>query len=111
MRAWIAIMSALAVLGTGIGPALAVKLSRKEEQRIARAAPDDRYEYRRCLEERKRRGNKGAVAGTAAGAGGTLLAGGNLGEAALVAGVGAVAGNAIGKSTRKCDKLLRTYGY
>lgn len=64
--------------------------------------------YNECKRARDRAGKRGTVIG-AAGAGlGAAALGGNLGESLLGAGVGAVAGNAIGRTTEKrCDRRRR----
>ncbi|RJF85939.1 hypothetical protein [Sphingomonas cavernae] len=101
--------SSLILLALVAEPAVAAKLSQKDEARVARAAPGDRDDVRYCLLKRKEGGKTGAIAGTAAGAGTGLIAGGNLGETALAAGAGALAGHVIGKgaSTNKtCDEVL-----
>jgi hypothetical protein len=55
-----------------------------------------------CLAAKKRKGKRtGAIAGAAGGAGTALVLGGNVGEAALAAGVGAAAGAVIGNNSRK----------
>ena len=84
-------------------------LSSNERARVARAAPRNRAELTSCLIERKKAQRKGTVIG-AAGAGGTAaIAGGDVGESLLGAGIGALAGNQIGKeagTSRRCHALL-----
>ncbi len=87
----------------------ATTLSKGERERVSRAAPRDRAELRSCLIERKKGQKKGTVIGAAGAGGGTAVAGGNLGESLLGAGVGALAGDLIGKETatsRRCRTLL-----
>ena len=102
--------AAVLVFALSAGPALAqTKLSSSERARVARAAPGERSDLRNCLIERKKGQKKGTVIG-AAGAGGTAaIAGGNLGESLLGAGIGALAGNQIGKeaaTSRYCKGVL-----
>lgn len=102
-------VSGLVLLSLLTTPATAKSLSKKEEARVARAAPQDQDDVRYCLLKRKKGGKTGAIAGTAGGAGVAVIAGGGLAEAALAAGAGALAGHTIGKgsSTNKaCDEVL-----
>lgn len=56
-----------------------------------------------CQRAKKRAKNRATVAGAAIAGAGAALLGGNLGETALVAGAGALAGREIGKRTvRQC---------
>lgn len=56
-----------------------------------------------CQRAKKRAKARGAVAGAVIAGAGTALLGGNLGETALVAGAGALAGREIGRrSVRQC---------
>jgi hypothetical protein len=56
-----------------------------------------------CQRAKKRAKNRATVAGAALAGAGAALLGGNLGETALVAGAGALAGREIGKRTvRQC---------
>ena len=56
-----------------------------------------------CLRAKKRAKERGAVAGAAIAGVGAALLGGNLGETALVAGAGALAGREIGRaSVKRC---------
>ncbi len=90
-------------------PALAAKLSSKEEARVARAAPEDQDAVRECLLKQKKGKKTGTIVGTAAGAGTAVIAGGNVGVTALAAGAGALVGRAVGggSSTNKtCDEVL-----
>ena len=54
-----------------------------------------------CQRAKKRAKARGAVAGAAIAGVGTALLGGNLGETALVAGAGALAGREIGRASVK----------
>ena len=58
--------------------------------------------YEECRRAKKRSRDRAAVAGAAGGAAVAAIAGGNLGEAALAAGAGALAGSVIGKNAKKC---------
>jgi hypothetical protein len=58
--------------------------------------------YAACRKAKKEGKKKGAIIGAAGGAATTAIFGGNVGEAALAAGVGAAAGSAIGQSGKKC---------
>jgi outer membrane lipoprotein SlyB len=102
--------SALLVMALLVEPATAAtSLSSKDRARVARSAPRDRDDVRYCLLKRKKGSRKGTIIGAAGGAGLGLVAGGNLGETALAAGVGALAGNALGGGTstdRTCDRVL-----
>lgn len=91
-------------------PAAQATLSQKEEARVSRAPRSQQDGVRYCLEARKKGGKKGAIIGAAGGLGAGIIAGGNVGESALAAGVGALAGNALGKGTstdRSCDDILK----
>lgn len=92
-------------------PALArTTLSGKDKARVARAHPKDREEVRYCLIQRKKGAKKGTIIGAAGGAGAGVITGGNLGETALAAGAGALAGNLIGKGSgtnKRCDQVLK----
>lgn len=102
--------AALLILTLGAQGAMAkTTLSANERARVARAAPGDRAELRSCLIERKKAQKKGTVIGAAGAGGGTAIAGGNLGESLLGAGIGALAGNQIGKeagTSRRCHAIL-----
>jgi outer membrane lipoprotein SlyB len=90
-------------------PAAAAKLNSKEEARVARAAPEDQDAVRECLLRKKKGKKTGTIVGTAAGAGTSVIAGGNVGVTALAAGAGALVGRAIGDSTstnKTCDEIL-----
>lgn len=54
-----------------------------------------------CLNAKKRAKARGAVAGAVIAGAGAAILGGNLGETALVAGAGALAGREIGRRTVK----------
>ncbi len=102
--------AALLILSLGAGPTFAATtLSANERERVARAAPRDRADLRGCLIERKKGQKKGTVIGAAGAGGGTAVAGGNLGESLLGAGIGALAGNQIGKeaaTSKRCRAVL-----
>ncbi|WP_419816401.1 hypothetical protein [Glacieibacterium sp.] len=63
---------------------------------------DRRYyqSYAACKHSRSRAGKRGTVIGALGGGAGAALLGGNLGESLLGAGVGAVAGNALGRGSK-----------
>jgi outer membrane lipoprotein SlyB len=99
----------IATLGTQ-GAMAQTTLSKNEKARVARADRGDRSELRACLIDRKKAQKKGTIIGAAGGGGTTAIAGGNLGESLLGAGVGALAGNVIGKETatsKRCHAVLR----
>jgi len=81
----------------------------------AEARRSDRYyygqqsysSYASCKRARDRAGKRGTVIGAAGAGVGTALLGGNVGESLLGAGVGAVAGNAIGRTTEKSCRRYR----
>jgi len=54
-----------------------------------------------CLRAKKRAKARGAIAGAVIAGAGAALLGGNVGETALVAGAGALAGREIGRATAK----------
>lgn len=98
------------LLVTMLPQAAEATLTQKEEARVSRSPRSQQEAVRYCLEERKKGGKKGAIAGAVGGLGTGVIAGGNFGESALAAGVGAVLGNAIGRGTstdRTCDDVLR----
>jgi hypothetical protein len=93
-------------------PAGAGDLSKKDQDRVARAAPEDQEALAQCLQKKKKGAKTGTIAGGATGAGAAIIGGASLGGTVLAAGAGAVAGNLIGKgaSTNKdCDALLKKY--
>jgi outer membrane lipoprotein SlyB len=109
MRPTIRFAVAAAVAASLAAPALAASLNDKERARVARAAAADRDDVRYCLLKRKEGKKKGAIVGAVGGAGTMVVAGESVGEAALAAGVGALAGQAIGKGTatnKTCDRVL-----
>jgi len=73
-------------------------------------AQQNRYEYNgktyqsraECLRAKKRSEKRGTIVGAAAAGIGAALLGGNVGETALVAGGGAVVGNALGGKSKRC---------
>lgn len=101
---------ALLALSVAAPPVLAATtLSQSERERVARAARSDRPDLRACLIERKKGQKKGTVIGAAGAGGGAAVAGGNLGESLLGAGIGALAGNQIGKeaaTSKRCRAIL-----
>lgn len=56
--------------------------------------------YDQCIAAKERSRNRGAVAGAVGGAATGAALGGNVGETALAAGVGALAGSAVGNARR-----------
>ena len=56
--------------------------------------------YAACQHSRSRAAKRGTVIGAVGGGAGAALLGGNLGESLLGAGVGAVAGNALGRGSK-----------
>jgi hypothetical protein len=61
------------------------------------------YETRQqCLNAKKKARTKGAVIGAVGVGAAAALVGGNFGESALAAGVGALVGSEIGKNSKKC---------
>lgn len=82
----------------------------------AEARRGDRYyygnqsysSYASCKRARDRAGKRGTVIGAVGAGAGAALLGGNVGESLLGAGVGAVAGNQIGRATEKsCSRYRR----
>jgi outer membrane lipoprotein SlyB len=55
-----------------------------------------------CQAAKKRAEKRGTIVGAAVAGVGAALLGGNVGETALVAGGGAVVGNALGSKSKKC---------
>jgi hypothetical protein len=92
-----AILSALALLGALPAAPLAAK---EKQQWVYNGRAYDSYEQ--CREARKKSKARAAIVGAAAAGGVAAIAGGNLGETALVAGAGALAGSVIGKNAKKC---------
>jgi hypothetical protein len=91
-------------------PIEAKGLSQKDQERVARAAPEDQDMVADCLRKKKKGAKTGTIAGAATGAGASLIAGGSFGVTALAAGGGAVAGNLIGKgagTNKTCDDVLK----
>jgi outer membrane lipoprotein SlyB len=79
----------------------------------AEARKRDRYyygnqsysSYAQCKRARDRAAKRGTVIGAVGAGAGAAILGGNVGESLLGAGVGAVAGNAIGRgSEKRCDR-------
>jgi uncharacterized membrane protein len=86
--------------------AIATPVAAKDKSRNAQPM---RYEYdgrfydslEECRASKKKAKKDGAIAGAAAAGVGAAILGANLGEAALIAGGGALVGKQIGKS-KKC---------
>jgi uncharacterized protein YcfJ len=76
----------------------------------ALAKNQTRYEYdgryyethQQCLNAKKKAQQRGTIIGAATAGVGAALLGGNLGQSALIAGGGALVGNQLGKSSKKC---------
>ena len=106
----IASLAAVAALCTlAAAPVSAQKLSDKDKARVARADPRDQDDVYNCLKAKKKGAKTGTIVGAAGGAGTALVFGGNLGQTALAAGAGALAGNVIGKGSgtnKYCDDVL-----
>jgi hypothetical protein len=93
-------IAALTAVG-GIAAPLAAKTNHKSQP--------VRYEYNgrtysrydQCRSQKHKAAKDGAIVGAATAGIGSALLGANLGEAALIAGGGALVGNQIGKS-KKC---------
>ncbi len=58
--------------------------------------------YEACRAAKRKSRDRAAVVGAASSGAVAAIAGGSLGETALVAGAGAVAGAVIGKNAKKC---------
>lgn len=100
----------ISVLATSAPAFAATSLSSKDRARVARAPAGERDDVRYCLIERSKGRKKGTIIGAAGGAAVGVVAGGNLGESALAAGVGALAGRALGAGNsggRTCDDVLK----
>lgn len=107
------LLAALALLAALLLPAPAgasPRLSAAQERKVEAAPAAVRVEYRRCLERRNKAMKRGTISGAAGGAAVGVLAGESVGEVGLMSGVGALAGNLAGK-TKRCDRLVRQYGY
>ncbi len=98
-----ALLAPLALALVATSPA-AAKSERARERAQQQWAHDGRVynSLAECRAAKKRSRDRGAVAGAAGGAAVGAIAGGNLPETALAAGVGAVAGAAIGNNVRRC---------
>lgn len=92
-------MAALIAVG-GIAAPLAAKTNKSQPVRYEY---NGRYynSYDQCRAQKNRAAKDGAIVGAATAGIGSALLGANLGEAALIAGGGALVGNQIGKS-KKC---------
>jgi hypothetical protein len=92
-------MVALIAVG-GIAAPLAAKTSKSQPVRYEY---NGRYynSYEQCRAQKNKAAKDGAIVGAATAGIGSALLGANLGEAALIAGGGALVGNQIGKS-KKC---------
>ena len=93
-------MAALIAVG-GIAAPLAAKSHHKSQP--VRYEYNGRYynSYEQCRAQKNKAAKDGAIVGAATAGIGSALLGANLGEAALIAGGGALVGNQIGKS-KKC---------
>jgi hypothetical protein len=84
---------------------IAAPLAAKPHQKVqpVRYEYNGRYysSYEQCRAQKNKAAKDGAIVGAATAGIGSALLGANLGEAALVAGGGALVGNQIGKS-KKC---------
>lgn len=85
----------------GIAAPLAAKTKHKSEP--VRYEYNGRYynSYEQCRAQKNKAAKDGAIVGAATAGIGSAILGANLGEAALIAGGGALVGNQIGKS-KKC---------
>ena len=94
-------ISGAMAIALGLGAATAPAMAAKRQQ--TRYEYDGRYynSYDQCQAAKKKAGKDGAIVGAAAAGVGSALLGANLGEAALIAGGGALVGNQLGKS-KKC---------
>jgi hypothetical protein len=92
-------MAALIAVG-GIAAPLAAKTNKSQPVRYEY---NGRYysSYEQCRAQKNKAAKDGAIVGAATAGIGSALLGANLGEAALIAGGGALVGNQIGKS-KKC---------
>lgn len=83
-------------------PIAAKDKNRNDNDRV-RYEYDGRYyaSLEECRDQKKKAKKDGAIVGAAAAGVGAAILGANLGEAALIAGGGALVGNQLGKS-KKC---------
>jgi hypothetical protein len=101
------IMAVIGLSGPAMSPALAQQ-NGNQAQSQPQSLPT-LYEYdgksyqtlEQCLRAKKRAKARGAIAGAVIAGAGAALLGGNVGESALVAGAGALAGREIGRATAK----------
>jgi opacity protein-like surface antigen len=95
------ILSGAMALVLGLGAAAAPAMAQKNNR--VRYENNGRYynSYAQCQAAKKKSAKDGAIVGAAAAGVGSALLGANLGEAALIAGGGALVGNQLGK-TKKC---------
>lgn len=84
-------------LGAAMTPAMAAKRQSQRYEYNGRGYNT----YAQCQAAKKKAGKDGAIVGAATAGVGSALLGANLGEAALIAGGGALVGNQLGKS-KKC---------
>ena len=83
------------------GPAL--PLAAKEKKQTVWEYDGHHYEsYEACKRAKKKSKERAAIVGAASAGTVAAIAGGNLGETALVAGAGALTGAVIGKNAKKC---------
>lgn len=91
-------------------PAYAQKLSKKDNARVARAAPEDQDAVAGCLRDKNKGRKTGTIVGGAGAAGGAIIAGGSVGETVVAGAAGALVGRAVGRGTGTsdaCDDLLK----
>lgn len=95
------ITGAMAIM-LGLGATMATAPAEARDKRV-RYENNGRYynSYAACRAARKKAVRDGTIVGAAAAGVGSALLGANLGEAALIAGGGALVGNQLGK-TKRC---------
>jgi outer membrane lipoprotein SlyB len=89
---------------TTVAPAAARdhRYENSRSHRYYNARNGRRYQsYAECKRSRSRAAKRGTVIGAVGAGGAAALLGGNLGESLLGAGVGAVAGNALGRGSKR----------
>ncbi len=93
-------VAALIAVG-GIAAPLAAKTHQKSQPVRYEYNGRTYNSYEQCRAQKNKAAKDGAIVGAATAGIGSALLGANLGEAALIAGGGALVGNQIGKS-KKC---------
>lgn len=85
------------------GPTAAPALAQSRDNRPAVYETDGKTfkTLAQCLRAKKRAKERGAIAGAVIAGAGAAILGGNVGESALVAGGGALAGRELGRATAK----------